>query len=275
MREVAEGAAMDLPQVRSWRRAEVRGDLVLAPGERVVAGGTWLFSQPQPQLTGLVDLMPLGWPAYERTRDGISISATCTVAQLRALAATRPDLLPGRSSLARLVADCALSFLMSFKVQHVATVGGNVALALPAAAMVSLLTALEAVAVVWTSEDERRVPVLELVTGAGRTSLAPGEVLRSFEVSAAALTARYAFRRTSLTRFGRAAAVVVARRDDRGTALLVTAATSRPVRLPGDADALAEVDCWHGDVHGDPDWRAAMTRRLAAEALTDVAGGRS
>ena len=49
-----------------------------------LAGGTWLFSEPQPTLTRLIDLTALGWPALEMTEAGLRIGATCTLAALAA-----------------------------------------------------------------------------------------------------------------------------------------------------------------------------------------------
>ena len=51
---------MDLTRVESHRFAVDRGGLTLRPGEHLLAGGTWLFSAPQPEITGLVDLTALG-----------------------------------------------------------------------------------------------------------------------------------------------------------------------------------------------------------------------
>ncbi|MET0865491.1 MAG: FAD-binding molybdopterin dehydrogenase, partial [Nakamurella sp.] len=45
---------MDLNTVTGYRRAVIRDDLVLAPGEQILGGGTWLFSEPQLRTTGLV-----------------------------------------------------------------------------------------------------------------------------------------------------------------------------------------------------------------------------
>jgi CO/xanthine dehydrogenase FAD-binding subunit len=267
---------MDLPTVSSFRRARERDDLVLAPGETVVSGGTWLFSTPQPATTGLVDLTTLGWTPWEATDAGVRIAATCTVEELLAVPA---EVLGSAHELAR---SCADAFLMSFKVQHLATVGGNVCLALPAGAMISLLVGLDAKAVVWSADGStREQPVSELVTGVQDTTLAPGEVLRAIEVPRASLADRYAFRRTSLAPLGRSSVVVVARRTPSvgpgQVVVSITAATSRPVVLevdPSDPSALQraldDVDCWYADPHGAADWREAMTRRLAAECMAEV-----
>lgn len=252
---------MDLGGVSSFRPARTRDDLALAGGEVVVAGGTWLFSEPQPHVSGLVDLTTLGWSPFEERPDGtLSIAATCTVAELTA-APWGP--------LAGLAREAADGLLMSFKVQALATVGGNVCLGLPAGAMTSLLAGLGAEAVVWTpGGGVRREPVASFVRGAGVTSLAAGEVVRSFEVPPAALVERAAFRRTSLTSLGRSAAVVVGS----GRRVTVTASTTRPVVLDLATldEGLAAVDCWYDDAHGAADWRAAVTGLLAREAATEL-----
>ncbi|MBO3094334.1 FAD binding domain-containing protein [Cellulomonas dongxiuzhuiae] len=264
---------MDLA-VTSLRAARTRADLRLAPGERPLAGGTWLFSEPQPGVTGLVDLMSLGWEPVARTAAGLRVAATCTVEQL---ASHAPD--PAWNAWPT-VAACVDALLMSFKVQAQATVGGNVALALPAGAMTSLLAGLDAVAVVWTPDGgERREAVADLVVGPGRTTLAPGEVLRAFDVPTHALEARAAVRQIALTAVGRSSSLVVARRDADGTVTLtVTAATPRPVQHRfASPPTSAQVDGvltgleWYDDLHGAPDWRRAVTTLLAHEVLAEVA----
>lgn len=264
---------MDLDTVTSLRPARGREDLRLAPGEAVLAGGTWLFSEQQDHLTGLVDLLTLGWEPWTATAAGIEIAATCTIAQLL-------DLTDDRGARPDLFRRCAEAFLMSSKVWRTATVGGNVCLALPAGAMISLLSGLDAEAVVWTPDGgERTERVAELVTGVRSTTLAPGEVVRSFVVSHAALAAPSAFRRASLTALGRSAAVVVGRRDGPGLVLSVTASTDRPhvarfPHVPGRGEvveALRPVR-WYDDPHGAPDWRKAVTTHLAVEVCQELAG---
>lgn len=253
---------MDLATVTSHRLARERDDLVLAPGETLLAGGTWLFSEPQPATSGLVDLTTLGWPDWEELPGVLRIGATCTVSQVL-------DAPWGPA--AGLVRRCADALLMSWKVQHVATVGGNLCLALPAGAMISLLATLDAVAVIWTTDGgERRVPVVEFVTGAGTTVLATGEVLRAVEVPLGGEQAtEYAFRKVALTPLGRSSAVVTGR----GRTITVTASTTRPVVLSlDDLDAgLAAIDCWYDDPHGPADWRAHITGVLAREVREELA----
>lgn len=254
---------MDLPTVQSFRAARARADLALAPGEALLGGGTWLFSEPQPRVTGLVDLTTLGWPPHEELPDGsLRLAATCTIERLQQAP---------WGDLAALARDAAEGLLMSFKVQRFATVGGNLCLGLPAGAMISLTAALGGEVVVWTPDGgERREPVTDFVHGVGTTSLAPGEVLRAVDIPAAALRARTAFRRMSLTPRGRSASVVIGC----GRRVTVTAATTRPVVVELDDDLPARldaVDCWYDDAHGAADWRAAVTRRLVADVARELA----
>src|ERR1700712_566718 len=76
------GTQVDLNTVTTYRRASSRSDLTLAHGERFLGGGTWLYSEPQVDTTGLVDLTTMGWPALEYRNDGLRIAATCTIAEL-------------------------------------------------------------------------------------------------------------------------------------------------------------------------------------------------
>ncbi len=54
-------------------------------GDAWLAGGTWLFSEPQPHLRRLIDLSSLGWTPATITDDGLSLTGTCTIAQLERL----------------------------------------------------------------------------------------------------------------------------------------------------------------------------------------------
>src|SRR5437868_7141074 len=148
-------------------------------GDAWLAGGTWLFSEPQPRVSRLVDLEGLGWEPLAASEAGLTIAATCPIGRLEAFAA------PAEWRAAPLIRDCCRSLLASFKVLNVATVGGNVCMSLPAGAMTSLTAALEGVCTLWPREGgERRVPVVDFVTGDHRNVLAPGQLLRSIHLPA-------------------------------------------------------------------------------------------
>jgi CO/xanthine dehydrogenase FAD-binding subunit len=247
-------------------------------GDAWLGGGTFLFSQPQPQVTRLLDLTAFGWTPVTADRDGLAIAATCTFADLARWVPPRSSYAP----FAALARQCCHALLGSFKVHNAATVGGNLCLSLPAGPMISLASALDGVVLLRGQGEARRgMPAADFVTGAGRNALLPGELLTHLWLPAASLSARTAFRQLSLSPVGRSAVLVIGRRDRPGdTVVTVTAATPRPVRLrfpspPTPAEALAALDAaapeYLDDVHGNATWRAAMTRRLIAEALAGLA----
>ncbi|MDQ4215293.1 FAD binding domain-containing protein [Microbacterium sp. ASV81] len=271
------------------------------PGDSWLAGGTVLYSYGTDITRGaptrLLDITAAGWEPFAwRAVDGgfgLEIAATCRIADLYALPA-RPDLPAPRAELPGLdiVTRACDAFVASWKIWHVSTVGGNVATALPAGPMISLLSAWDATALILRPDGTRRtVPVAELVLAPARTGLGDGELIRSFHVPARSLRETAAFRRISLTERGRSAALLVGRRtSDTSVRLTVTASTSRPVQLdlavpgtdphaiPADGAAWrgaidAAVDGWYDDIHGDPSWRRLMTHRLGDEILAELLPG--
>ena len=245
-------------------------------GSAPLAGGTWLFSEPQPGLRRLVDLALLGWDELEADELGLRIGAMCTLSALAGFPA-------GRWPATGLFGPCCEALVASFKVLEIATVGGNLCLALPAGPMAALLVALDATCTVRGADgSERRVPAAGFVTGERTTILQPGELLRAMHVPARALTRRTAFRRQSLSPRGRSAALLIGTVGD-GFALTVTAATKLPVQLgfatipdAGTLQAALRATIPDGllqdDVHGDPDWRRHVTELLAEEIRVELGG---
>ena len=272
---------MDLNTIAEIAHPQTRSELpVWTAGDAFLAGGTWLFSEPQAHLSRLIDLTNLKWPALTIHANGLSIAATCTVAQLDALACP-PDWLS-----AVLINQCCRAFLASFKIWKTATVGGNLCMSLPAGPMISLTSALDGICTIWQADGgERKIAVSDFVTGNQENVLKPGELLRQIDLPLAALKRRSAFRQISLTPIGRSAALVIGSvASDGGFLLTITASTRRPVRLPFDKapmkDALREAileaipeSLYHDDVHGKPLWRKHMTLRLAEEIRSELLGG--
>jgi xanthine dehydrogenase FAD-binding subunit len=266
---------VDLNTVTGYRVARDRSDLTLTSGERLLGGGTWLFSEPQLDTTALVDLTTMGWPAIEYRPDGLRIAATCTIAELAELP---PQ--PGWRA-HPLFFQCASALLASWKIWSVATVGGNVCRSFAAGAMVSLCAALDGVALVWRPDgSEYRIPVAELVTGNGTNSLASGEVLRALDLPLPALRARTAFRKIALATLGRSGAVLTGRVDDDGAAVFtITAATLAPTVLrypalpsaPALAAAVAAADGYYTDPLGVADWRRQVSGVLLEEIRQELA----
>lgn len=269
---------MDLNTIDAVARPRSRADLAgFAQGDAWLAGGTWLFSEPQPHLTRLVDLAGIGWEPLRADGSGLAIAATCTIAELDAFEA------PAGWQAAPLIGLCCRAFLASFKIWNMASVGGNLCLALPAGPMISLCAALDGTCTIWAPDGgERSVSVLDFVEGPRRPALLPGEVLRSIQLAAEALSRRAAFRRASLSAEGRSGVLLIGTLAASGAfALTVTAATRRPMRLafagmPSEGELAARIvdaipdALYYDDVHGRPDWRRHMTFCFAEEIRREV-----
>src|ERR1700760_2299901 len=100
---------MDLNTIEEVARPRRRDDLpVWNTGDAWLAGGTWLFSEPQIKISRLIDLADLDWPALEIGDQGLRIAATCTISELDSMA------FPTAWIAAPLVNQCCRSFLASF-----------------------------------------------------------------------------------------------------------------------------------------------------------------
>lgn len=278
IRRMFHDPGMDLHNVEELIRPLTRADLPeWRDTDVLLAGGTALFSEPQPGVRRLIDLSALGWPSLEISPGGLRIAATCTLADA---AAAR---LPAEWTAASLIAGCCRALAGSHKIWNAATVGGNLCHALPAAPMLAMGVALDGVAVIWrTDGGERRTPMLDFAVGPQRTVLGRGEVLRAIDIPAAALRRRAALRQASLTDLGRSAALVAATLDpaDGEYRLTVTASVPQPLQIAWRvAPSAAAIDTalaalpaniWYDDVHGSPAWRRHMTQRLAGELLHEL-----
>lgn len=265
---------MDLNTITEIARPRHRAELpAWKAGDAWLAGGTWLYSEPQLSVCRLIDIADLKWPALQTTEHSLQIAATCKIAELDAMA------MPANWAAAPLFNQCCRAFLSSFKIWNMATVGGNVCMALPAGPMISLTAALDGVCTIWTSDgNERRVAVADFVLGAQRNALKPGELLRSIDLPLPGLRRRTAFRQISLSPLGRSAALVIGTLapETGAFALTVTASTPRPFRfsfphvpspsaLRQTIEAEIPAEHYYSDVHGSPTWRRHMTLQFSEE----------
>lgn len=265
---------MDLHTISEIARPHRRdGTLDWREGDAWLAGGTWLFSEPQPGLRRLIDLEGLGWEPVTISEQGLAIASTCKIVQLDTFA------MPADWQAAPLVRQCCRSLLASFKIWNTATVGGNICMSLPAGAMISLTVALEGMCTIQLRDGgERQVPVEDFVTGNHQNILQPGDLLRRIDVPVSALRKRTCFRRMSLTHMGRSSTLLVGTLcPQEGVFMLtVSAATVRPLRLT--FPQLPEVNelrtrleqdipdsLYLDDVHGAPAYRKHLTWYFAAE----------
>ena len=245
-----------------------------------LAGGTWLFSEPQINTHTLIDLETLKWPSLKASKDGLEIAATCKVVELDQFV----EKAPSDWTAAPLFRKCCRSFLASFKIWNEATVGGNICMSLPAGPMISLTTALEGVCTLWPrSGKPREVPMIEFVTGNHANVLAPGELLRSIYLPATALRKTFAFRRFTLTHLGRSEVLLIGTRcPEQGTFLLtITAATLRPVQIqfknisPAEEmkraiDDAVPFSLYLDDTHGSPAHRKHLAYYFAEQIRDEL-----
>ncbi len=255
-------------------RADLRG---LGAQDGVLAGGTWLMSQPQPGLRRLVDLAGMRWPDLVVDAGGVEVAATCSIERL-INASYPPDW-----SATVLFGQCARALLASFKIWRAATVGGNICLGLPAGAMISLCAALDAELLIWRRDGtDERCAITQFVTDINKTVLQPGDVLRAITFPATALTQPTALRKIAYSALGRSGALVTGRLDGEDIVLGVSAGTRRPIvlRVLADPEGVFEAAAgipgseFHTDAHGTADWRRAVTAQLAREVAEELTGGR-
>jgi CO/xanthine dehydrogenase FAD-binding subunit len=258
---------MDLNTITEIQRPSRMDDVKeWSDGCAWLAGGTWLFSEPQVSTHTLIDLETLKWPSLQASAEGLEIAATCKVVELDRFAA------PSEWIAAPLLSECCHAFLASFKIWNEASVGGNLIMSLPAGPMISLTAALEGVCTLWPRDGQpRQIPVVDFVTGNHQNVLAPGELLRSIFLPAHSLRKKYAFRRFTLTHLGRSETLIIGTLcPEHGEIILtVTASTLRPRQfrfegIPSAAKLRNALDAipleeYLADTHGSPAHRRHLT----------------
>ena len=269
---------MDLNTIVEVKRPSSADDVRWRDGYAWLAGGTWLFSEPQVKTDTLIDLATLGWPSLNASAKGLDIAATCTIAELERFKT------PADWKAAPLLRECCRALLASFKIWNAATVGGNICMSLPASPMVSLTVALEAVFTLWPrGAAPREVRAVDFVTGNHQNVLRPGELLRNIHLPADALAKTYAFRRASLTHLGRSTVLLIGTRAPQTGAmrLTVSAATARPVqlafeRVPSAEELRHALDTgipdalYFDDVHGSPAYRRHLTYYFGEQIRQEI-----
>jgi CO/xanthine dehydrogenase FAD-binding subunit len=172
-----------IPEAVDYRRpaSAAEAAALLEEDARVVGGGTWVVPELQRGVARahrLVDLRDAGLRAIEPAADGgLRIGATATYADLLASAAVAE-----RAPLLRLVAG---GITGGWAIRNQGTVGGSVAAARPSSDLPAALVALGAQALVVGRDGSRHTAVADLLAGAMRTTLAPGELIVGFALPAA------------------------------------------------------------------------------------------
>ena len=172
---------MDLHNIDNYLRpTDINKVIDWGEGWSWLAGGTWLFSEPQPHIKTLVDIQSFGWDEIEfisanssDENELLAIGATCPLIKLLQY--------PWSSEYTAVEGfKGAISALSaSLKVVNVATVGGNICLALSVGTLAPIMIALDASYEIWNrSRKPRIVAAKDFQIGARQTILQPGELLR-------------------------------------------------------------------------------------------------
>lgn len=237
--------------------ADALDALARAPGPaRVIAGGTDLLLDIEqgrhPPVHTLVDITRIPeLTAIALRPDGLYIGAAAPLSRI----VTSPLVVHHAQALAQ---ACAL--IGGPQVRNVATLGGNVAHALPAADGAIALIALDATAEIADRRGRRCQPVAELYRGPGRSALDPqGELIVGFHLPLRRKGQTSAFRRVMRPQ-GVAIAILnmavwLERQGDVITAIRIAAGPTGPVPRRLTATEQALCGC-------------AATETALAEALT-------
>ena len=162
----------------------------LGPGSRVVAGGTDLAVQAKRSTRYLIDITRLGLDYIRRQSGGWVVGATTTMAAL--------EQSPKMRSLADGIVSQAASTCGSVQLRNMATVGGNLANASPAADTATPLLALDASVVVQAVRGKRVLPLSEFFSGPHRTAL-NGALLLEIRVPGPKPRSRWCFQKLGRT----------------------------------------------------------------------------
>jgi aerobic carbon-monoxide dehydrogenase medium subunit len=241
----------------------------LAPNARFIAGGTDLVIQmsrsrfapghvialpPLPELQGVTD-----------TADGYRLGALTTYRGVEQHAAFK-------GALAALIE--AARVVGGQQVRNIATVGGNIVNASPAADFVPALLCLEATLEIIGPQGTRSVPLNEIIRGPGATDLQPGEIVTAIDFARLPKGSATAFLKEGRRKAMEISVVCVAASlmlDTSGTCtkarIAIGAAAPRAFRVTAAEQALQGKTAGH-DVFVE-------AGRLAAEDVTPISDVRA
>jgi len=255
---------------RPDRLEEALAFLAHAPETRILAGGTDLLLENE-EVHGLLDITRLGLHRIDVDADGLVLGSTARIEAVR----TAPVLRTWADGI--LVGAC-LHF-GTLQVRNMATVGGNIAHALPAADLVPALLVLDASlrlaraaatgAIVWRTtalDGFARAPFA--------TSLLPGEIITAVHVPGRTRPWRAQFRKIGrvikdIAQVNCAVALQLDASEVRTARIAVGAVHPTVTRVPA---AEAEIV---GGSTGGADWAARTRRAVAAveahiQPITDM-----
>lgn len=176
----------------------------LQPDAKIIAGGTDVLvdlktgrfeAVPLVSIEGIAELHGL-----MMTEEGLRIGAMTRINELN-----RSTLLTGEYAAIR---DASRE-MAAYQVRNMATVGGNVAGAVPCADLPPILITMNGKVVVWSTAGERTIAIEEFLAGPRRTTIGNGEIVTSILVPTAPQGFGAAYERFAL-REGNAIAVASA-----------------------------------------------------------------
>jgi carbon-monoxide dehydrogenase medium subunit len=288
------GLAVYLPDIEVHEAATLEDAAAVmrrhAPDARLLAGGTDLLVDLKTRRISVGHVVSLhridALRGISETADGLRVGALTTIAQLDRSPVVRQGYSP--------LLD-ATSQMANPQIRNVATVGGNLASAVPCADLPPILTAMNASVVLWSPRRERTVPLDAFFVGVRQTALRKGELLTAILVPElpprfGAAYARFALRDGNAIAVAAVAASLTLNSDDTvrqarivlgavaPTPMLVEPASASLIGRPLDEDAcrraaaaamdVAQPIC---DVRGSIDFRretvGVLTRRALAAAF--------
>lgn len=257
-----------------------------APDARLLAGGTDLLVDLKTgrakygHVVGMTGITSLHGIAADA--NGLRIGALVTPNELAAHPVVKDRYAPLIDATSQLAAQ---------QIRNMATVGGNIAGAIPSADLPPILIVMGASVSIWSPRGERNVPVESVFVGPRKTSFAPNDILTAIHIPMppprfGAAFARFAQRRANACAIAGVAASL--RLADNGTIadarIALSAVAPTPTLVPGISDLLtgqppdsdvfmraataaAEASVPISDVRGTAGFRAQIVSVLARRAL--------
>ncbi len=177
----------------------------------------------------LVDIQHLGWSKIEVAGDYLIIGATCPLIKL-----LEYPWLPEWIAVEGL--KSAVSALAaSLKVINVATVGGNICLALSVGTLAPLMVGLDASYEIWNiNKEARTVKAKDFQIASRQTILHPGEILRRVLIPLSHLQWQVNYQRFSIAATDPALAIVVTVKNHQQIRCVIAASVPAPRLLEFD-----------------------------------------
>lgn len=274
-----------IPVAFTYHRAETLDDAVARitenPDAKILAGGHSLVPAMKLRLAApseLVDITGLSELKSVSIGDAIEIGALVTYNELMdndELHAVCP------------IFRSAIEQLGDLQVRARGTFGGSVAHADPAADLTGVFLALGGTVHARGHKGDRSIPVEEYFVDLWTTALAPDEVLTCITIPTPGPDAKMVYLKHRHPASGYAVVGVAAIRDGDSVRVTLTGATSKPERLIGAEQALADglntetiqAAAEHatdgvvinGDLYADEEYRSHLVRVLVKRALEAIA----